>query len=63
MNVLGAERGWGRYTRANFDAARSFDGALYVGSPETVAQKNHSPAQAGRRHPLPDACSAGYDAS
>ncbi|MBJ6360328.1 LLM class flavin-dependent oxidoreductase [Paenibacillus sp. GCM10012307] len=39
MNVLGAERGWGRYTRTNFDAARSFDGALYVGSPETVAQK------------------------
>jgi len=39
MNVLGRERGWGRYDRATFDAARSFEGALYVGDPETVAQK------------------------
>ncbi|GAA0839686.1 LLM class flavin-dependent oxidoreductase [Bifidobacterium pullorum subsp. gallinarum] len=39
MNVLGRERGWGYYDRARFDAARSFDGALYVGDPETVAQK------------------------
>lgn len=39
MNVLGRERGWGRYNRASFDAARSFEGALYVGDPETVAQK------------------------
>lgn len=39
MNVLGRERGWGHYDRAAFDAARSFEGALYVGDPETVAQK------------------------
>ncbi|MGQ3477282.1 LLM class flavin-dependent oxidoreductase [Paenibacillus sp. TY11] len=39
MNVLGRERGWGPYTRSSFDAARSFEGALYVGDPETVAKK------------------------
>ncbi|MGD6831334.1 LLM class flavin-dependent oxidoreductase [Sutcliffiella halmapala] len=39
MNKLGRERGWGRYERATFDAARSFDGALYVGDPDTVAKK------------------------
>jgi probable LLM family oxidoreductase len=39
MNVLGRERGWGHYDRASFDGARSFEGALYVGDPETVAQK------------------------
>ena len=39
MNVLGRERGWGNYDRTNFDAARSFEGALYVGDPETVANK------------------------
>ncbi len=39
MNVLGRERGWGHYDRSSFDAARSFDGALYVGDPQTVAAK------------------------
>ncbi|AFC31086.1 luciferase-like protein [Paenibacillus mucilaginosus 3016] len=39
MNVLGRERGWGAYTRSTFDAARSFEGALYVGDPDTVARK------------------------
>lgn len=39
MNVIGRERGWGRYDRSSYDAARSFEGALYVGDPETVAQK------------------------
>ncbi|WPP41281.1 LLM class flavin-dependent oxidoreductase [Paenibacillus hunanensis] len=39
MNSLGRERGWGPYTRASFDAARSFEGALYVGDVETVAKK------------------------
>ena len=39
MNKLGRERGWGPYSRATFDAARSLEGALYVGSPETVAEK------------------------
>ena len=39
MNMLGRERGWGHYSRATFDAARSLEGALYVGDVETVAQK------------------------
>lgn len=39
MNVIGRERGWGHYDRAQYDAARSFEGALYVGDPEMVAQK------------------------
>lgn len=39
MNVIGRERGWAPYTRATFDAARSLEGALYVGDPETVAEK------------------------
>ncbi|RDW19022.1 LLM class flavin-dependent oxidoreductase [Oceanobacillus arenosus] len=39
MNVLGRERGWGAYTRASFDQARSLEGALYVGDVDTVAEK------------------------
>lgn len=39
MNVLGKERGWGPYTRAIFDHARSLEGALYVGDVQTVAEK------------------------
>lgn len=39
MNVLGRERGWGHYDRATFDAARSFEGALYVGDSKYVAEK------------------------
>ncbi|MDQ0254728.1 putative LLM family oxidoreductase [Evansella vedderi] len=39
MNVIGRERGWGHYDRSSFDAARSFEGALYVGDPERVAEK------------------------
>lgn len=39
MNVIGRERGWPHYDRAAFDQARSFQGALYVGDPDTVAQK------------------------
>jgi alkanesulfonate monooxygenase SsuD/methylene tetrahydromethanopterin reductase-like flavin-dependent oxidoreductase (luciferase family) len=39
MNKLGRERGWGHYDRSSFDAARSFEGALYVGDPKTVAEK------------------------
>ncbi|MFJ5717016.1 LLM class flavin-dependent oxidoreductase [Neobacillus sp. NPDC093127] len=39
MNKLGRERGWGKYDRSSFDAARSFEGALYVGDPKTVADK------------------------
>jgi probable LLM family oxidoreductase len=39
MNKLGRERGWGRYDQTTFDAARSLHGALYVGDPQTVAEK------------------------
>ena len=39
MNVLGRERGWGPYSRGTFDAARSLEGALYVGDAKTVAEK------------------------
>lgn len=39
MNKLGRERGWGPYSRRAFDQARSLEGALYVGDPETVAEK------------------------
>ena len=38
-NKLGAERGWGPAGRGEFDALCSTEGALYVGSPETVARK------------------------
>ena len=36
---IGRERGWGPYTPAQFEAGASPEGALFVGSPETVAQK------------------------
>jgi len=36
---IGRERGWGPYSPAQFEAAAAPDGALFVGSPETVAQK------------------------
>ncbi|GAE30475.1 LLM class flavin-dependent oxidoreductase [Halalkalibacter hemicellulosilyticus] len=39
MSQLGRERGWPPYTRETFDAARSFEGALYVGDVQTVAKK------------------------
>lgn len=39
LNIIGRERGWRHYTRATFDQARQFHGALYVGDPETVAKK------------------------
>jgi probable LLM family oxidoreductase len=38
-NRLGAERGWGPGSRGEFDAMCTEEGALYVGSPETVAAK------------------------
>ncbi|GAB4099876.1 LLM class flavin-dependent oxidoreductase [Sinomonas halotolerans] len=38
-NRLGAERGWGEGSRTEFNAQASRAGALYVGSPETVARK------------------------
>jgi probable LLM family oxidoreductase len=39
MSKLGRERGWGPYTQDTFDYARSFEGALYVGDPQFVADK------------------------
>ena len=39
MARIGAERGWPPMSRAQFDAAAAPEGALFVGSPETVATK------------------------
>ena len=38
MDRIGRERGWPPMTRGRFDA-EVMDGALHVGSPETVAHK------------------------
>jgi alkanesulfonate monooxygenase SsuD/methylene tetrahydromethanopterin reductase-like flavin-dependent oxidoreductase (luciferase family) len=39
INRIGAERGWPPLARADFDREAGPDGALCVGSPETVAGK------------------------
>lgn len=39
IDRIGRERGWGPATRSHFEAEASAHGALYAGSPETVAQK------------------------
>ena len=39
IDRIGRERGWGPLTREHFEAEASLHGALYAGSPETVAQK------------------------
>lgn len=39
MNRIGRERGWGPTNRAHFDHARGPKGALFLGDPETVAEK------------------------
>jgi len=39
MNRIGAERGWPPIGRAQFEREAGPDGALYVGSPDTVARK------------------------
>jgi len=39
MNRIGAERGWAPIGRAHFEREAGPDGALFVGSPETVAAK------------------------
>jgi len=39
MSRIGRERGWSGMTRAQYDASRSEQGALLVGSPEQVAEK------------------------
>ncbi|HEU4525886.1 MAG TPA: LLM class flavin-dependent oxidoreductase [Gemmatimonadales bacterium] len=44
-NRIGAERGWGPTSRAEFDREVA-EGSLYVGSPETVAKKIAATARA-----------------
>jgi len=39
MNRIGRERGWGPTSRAQYDQSRGPDGALFVGDPETLAEK------------------------
>ena len=39
INRIGGERGWPPATRAQFEREAGPDGALCVGSPETVAAK------------------------
>ena len=39
MNRIGRERGWPPRGRDDFEREAGPDGALYVGSPETVADK------------------------
>ncbi|MQB42341.1 LLM class flavin-dependent oxidoreductase [Rhizobium sp. ICMP 5592] len=39
MNRIGRERGWGPTSRAQFNQSRGPNGALFVGDPETVAEK------------------------
>lgn len=39
MAAIGRERGWSPMTREQFDATAGPEGALFVGSPETVAAK------------------------
>jgi alkanesulfonate monooxygenase SsuD/methylene tetrahydromethanopterin reductase-like flavin-dependent oxidoreductase (luciferase family) len=46
MTRIGAERGWRPATRSDYDAAVGPDGALCIGSPETVAAKIVKVAQA-----------------
>ncbi len=43
---IGAERGWGPLSRGEFERMAGPDGALYVGSPETVARKIAATASA-----------------
>jgi probable LLM family oxidoreductase len=46
MTKIGGERGWPPVTRAQFDSEAGPDGALCVGSPETVARKIAATIQA-----------------
>lgn len=39
MDRLGAERGWPPMSRADYDAQRRAEGALFVGTPEAIAEK------------------------
>jgi probable LLM family oxidoreductase len=46
MNRIGRERGWQPIGRGHFEQSAGPDGALYVGSPETVAKKIVATAKA-----------------
>jgi alkanesulfonate monooxygenase SsuD/methylene tetrahydromethanopterin reductase-like flavin-dependent oxidoreductase (luciferase family) len=46
MTRIGGERGWPPVTRAQFEREAGPDGALFVGSPETVAAKIAAAVQA-----------------
>ena len=39
MDRIGASRGWAPFTKMQFDGGRSKDGALFIGSPNEVADK------------------------
>lgn len=39
MDRIGRERGWPKYSRAQFDGGRSIHGALFVGEPSEVTDK------------------------
>lgn len=39
MNRIGAERGWGPYSRAQYNGGRSKEGALFIGDASEVADK------------------------
>ena len=39
MNRIGRERGWGPTSRAHFNQAIGPDGNLFLGDPDTVAEK------------------------
>jgi alkanesulfonate monooxygenase SsuD/methylene tetrahydromethanopterin reductase-like flavin-dependent oxidoreductase (luciferase family) len=39
MNRIGRDRGWSAYSRAQFDAGRGRNGALFVGDPAEVTDK------------------------
>ena len=39
MDRIGKSRGWAPYTKAQYDAGRSKDGALFMGNPDEVADK------------------------
>lgn len=39
MNKIGRERGWGRITRQQFEAARTLRGSEFVGSPDEIIEK------------------------
>ena len=50
---IGRERGWPPYSRIQFEQAASREGALFVGSPETVAAEDRVGGPDARPEPLP----------